>query len=87
MKNFTNIDKTFQPVGHSIEVRVYAEDCLNQLRPSSGKADDVYFSEKARVETWIKERGGGKNSFFVCDFLFVHRSKKICCCCFVVQII
>lgn len=51
-----NIDKTFQPVGHSIEVRVYAEDCLNQFRPSSGKADDVYFSEKARVETWIKPK-------------------------------
>lgn len=41
--------------GHSIEVRVYAEDCINNFRPSSGKIDDFYFSEKARVETWVRK--------------------------------
>lgn len=41
--------------GHSIEIRVYAEDCLNDFRPSSGKVDDVIFSDKARVETWIRK--------------------------------
>ncbi len=41
--------------GHSIEVRVYAEDCINNFRPSSGKIDDVIFSEEARVETWIRK--------------------------------
>lgn len=41
--------------GHSIEIRVYAEDCLNHFRPSSGKVDDVIFSDKARVETWIRK--------------------------------
>ncbi len=39
--------------GHSIEIRIYAEDCINNFRPSSGRIDDVYFSDKARVETWI----------------------------------
>ena len=43
------------PNGHSIEVRVYAEDCINNFRPSSGKIDNVIFSDKARVETWIRK--------------------------------
>lgn len=43
------------PNGHSIEVRVYAEDCLNNFRPSSGRIDDVIFSSKARIETWIRK--------------------------------
>ena len=43
------------PNGHSIEVRVYAEDCINNFRPSSGKIDDVIFSDNARVETWIRK--------------------------------
>lgn len=43
------------PNGHSIEVRVYAEDCINNFRPCSGKIDDVTFSDKARVETWIRK--------------------------------
>lgn len=41
--------------GHSIECRVYAEDCFNNFRPSCGKIDDVHFSEEARVESWIKK--------------------------------
>ncbi len=43
------------PKGHSIEVRVYAEDCINNFMPSSGKIDDVLFSKEARVETWIRK--------------------------------
>jgi len=43
------------PNGHSIECRVYAEDCLNNFRPSAGKIDDIFFSTEARVETWIKK--------------------------------
>lgn len=41
--------------GHSIECRVYAEDCLNNFRPSCGKIDDVCFPKDVRVETWIKK--------------------------------
>ena len=43
------------PEGHAIEVRVYAEDCLNQFRPGTGRVDDVVFSSNARVETWIRK--------------------------------
>lgn len=48
-------DLNLQPKGHAIEVRVYAEDCRNNFRPSSGKVDDVSFSPKARVESWIRK--------------------------------
>lgn len=43
------------PKGHSIEVRVYAEDCLNQFRPGTGKVDKVEWPEETRVETWIRD--------------------------------
>lgn len=43
------------PNGHSIEIRVYAEDCLNNFRPSTGKIDEVIFSPRARIETWIRK--------------------------------
>lgn len=43
------------PNGNSIEIRVYAEDCINNFRPGTGKIDDVIFSDKARVETWIRK--------------------------------
>ncbi len=49
------IEKEYTVSGHSIEVRVYAEDCINNFRPSSGKVDDVIFYDKARIETWIKK--------------------------------
>lgn len=44
-----------KPQGHAIEVRVYAEDCINGFRPGTGKIDAVTFSPEARVETWIQK--------------------------------
>lgn len=44
-----------KPQGHSIEVRVYAEDCLNGFMPSTGKVDKVKFLPTARVETWLRD--------------------------------
>lgn len=41
--------------GHAIEVRVYAEDCVNGFRPSTGKINAVAFSKLARVETWLQK--------------------------------
>ena len=41
--------------GHAIEIRVYAEDCINGFRPSTGKIDDVHFDPIARIETWIQK--------------------------------
>lgn len=44
-----------QPKGHSIQARIYAEDCLHHFRPSAGQLDQAIFSELARNETWIRD--------------------------------
>ncbi|MFP7471370.1 urea carboxylase [Niallia taxi] len=44
-----------QPVGHSIQARIYAEDCLNDFRPSGGQLDHVRLPEDARIETWVRD--------------------------------
>lgn len=43
------------PSGHSIQARIYAEDCLNDFRPSGGQIDQAIFSKSARVETWVRD--------------------------------
>ncbi len=43
------------PVGHSIQARIYAEDCLNDFRPSGGQIDHVQFPQQARIETWVRD--------------------------------
>ncbi|MCA1020586.1 urea carboxylase [Halobacillus litoralis] len=43
------------PQGHSIQARIYAEDCHHDFRPSAGSLDQVTFSEQARNETWVKD--------------------------------
>lgn len=43
------------PKGHSIQARIYAEDCLNDFRPSGGQLDQVRFSDQARIETWVRD--------------------------------
>jgi urea carboxylase len=55
-------DRTFlnnyhhQPQGHSIQVRLYAEDPSKNFQPSSGTLTDVSFPAAIRCDTWI-ERG------------------------------
>ncbi|WP_368505308.1 urea carboxylase [Alkalihalophilus sp. As8PL] len=44
-----------KPTGHSIQARIYAEDCLQQFRPSAGQIDQVILSNTARVETWLRD--------------------------------
>ncbi|MGB8452558.1 MAG: urea carboxylase [Anaerocolumna sp.] len=44
-----------KPQGCSIEVRLYAEDCINGFRPSTGRIDGVIFDKAARVETWLQK--------------------------------
>jgi urea carboxylase len=44
-----------EPQGHSIQARIYAEDCLHNFRPSAGQLDRAIFSEKARIETWVRD--------------------------------
>ncbi|MFD2615476.1 urea carboxylase [Paenibacillus gansuensis] len=43
------------PEGHSIQARIYAEDCLQGFRPSAGQLDQVKFSSNARVESWVRD--------------------------------
>ncbi|WP_201008068.1 urea carboxylase [Paenibacillus glycanilyticus] len=41
--------------GHSIQARIYAEDCLQGFRPSAGQLDQELFSGEARTETWVRD--------------------------------
>jgi len=43
-----------QPRGHSIQVRVYAEDPAHQFRPSSGLLSHVQLPDGVRVDHWIE---------------------------------
>ncbi|GGO04830.1 urea carboxylase [Saccharibacillus kuerlensis] len=42
-----------KPQGHSLQVRLYAEDSFQDFRPSAGIIDGVIWPEGARTETWI----------------------------------
>ncbi|MDT8861869.1 urea carboxylase [Alkalihalobacillus sp. MEB130] len=44
-----------KPKGHSIQARIYAEDCLQNFRPSAGQIDKVVLSDQARIETWLRD--------------------------------
>jgi urea carboxylase len=52
-----------EPKGHSIQVRVYAEDPGRSFRPSAGLITRARFPEAARVETWV-ETGSEISSFY-----------------------
>lgn len=45
----------YEPKGHSIQARIYAEDCRHNFRPSGGKLDKAVFSKEARIETWVRD--------------------------------
>jgi urea carboxylase len=45
---------SYNPQGHAIQVRVYAEDANKNFQPSSGVLTEVIFSPNARVDTWVK---------------------------------
>ncbi len=49
--------------GHSLQVRVYAEDPNKNFQPSSGTLTAAVFPEGARVETWV-ERGSEIPPFY-----------------------
>ena len=40
--------------GHSVQVRIYAEDPNKNFQPSSGLLTEVLFDSDARVDTWIE---------------------------------
>ncbi len=51
------------PSGHSIQVRVYAEDANKNFQPSSGVLTEAVFSKIARVDTWV-QRGSDISPFY-----------------------
>lgn len=51
-----NLDNLYtKPSGWSIQARIYAEDPMLDFRPSGGKINKVIFSNKARIETWVRD--------------------------------
>jgi urea carboxylase len=51
------------PVGHSIQVRLYAEDPGKNFQPAAGLLTDVHFPSSARIETWV-ETGSEVSAFY-----------------------
>src|SRR5690606_40468863 len=49
--------------GHSVQVRVYAEDPANRFRPSSGALSHVELPSDVRVDHWI-ETGCEVSAFY-----------------------
>jgi urea carboxylase len=45
----------YQPQGHSIQLRVYAEDPGKQFQPSSGTLTQVEFPSEMRCDSWIEQ--------------------------------
>ena len=52
-----------QPKGHSIQVRLYAEDPNKNFQPSSGVLTEVKFSSTARNDSWV-ETGSEVSPFY-----------------------
>jgi urea carboxylase len=54
--------KTLQSTGHSIQVRLYAEDPIKNFQPSAGLLTSVDLI-RLPVETWV-ETGSNVSSFY-----------------------
>ncbi len=52
-----------QPQGHSIQVRIYAEDPGKSFQPSSGLLTEVVFPDSVRCDTWV-DRGTEITPFY-----------------------
>ena len=56
LPSIESIRPTLKPVGHSIQMRLYAEDTQRDFQPSAGLLSEVYFPkiEGLRVDTWVE---------------------------------
>jgi urea carboxylase len=69
---------TISPSGHSIEVRIYAEDAGKNFQPSSGRLTEIAFPPNIRTETWV-EPGVEITPYYdpMIAKLIVHASNRI----------
>lgn len=56
LQSLKSIRPSLKPSGHSIQMRLYAEDTQQDFQPSAGLLSEVYFPEieDLRVDTWIE---------------------------------
>lgn len=56
LQSLALIRPTLKPVGHSIQMRLYAEDTQQDFQPSAGLLSDVCFPdiEGLRADTWVE---------------------------------
>lgn len=66
------------PHGHSIQVRLYAEDPGKDFQPAAGVLSEVVFPADARVETWV-EAGSEVSAYYdpMLAKLIVHGSDRV----------
>ncbi len=71
------LKKEYTANGHSIQVRVYAEDPLKNFQPSSGILSEVIWPYGVRCETWI-ERGSVISPYYdpMIAKVIVHASTR-----------
>lgn len=53
----------YQPQGHAIQVRLYAEDANKNFQPCSGLLTKVHFPSDVRVDTWV-EKGSEVSPYY-----------------------
>jgi len=56
LQSLASIRPSLKSSGHSIQMRLYAEDTQKDFQPSAGLLSDVYFpeTEGLRVDTWVE---------------------------------
>lgn len=52
--DFAFMNEAYSSNGHSMQVRIYAEDPANNFRPISGRLIKVDFAKGARIDTWVR---------------------------------
>lgn len=61
--DFAFMGKNYNANGHSMQVRLYAEDPANDFRPISGRLIDVSFPQNCRIDTYVRT-GSEVSSFY-----------------------
>lgn len=75
---WTAPSEKLQAQGHSIQVRLYAEDPVKNFQPSAGVLTQVVFDQNARNETWV-ETGSNISSFYdpmIAKIIVTHATRE-----------